>query len=159
MTLNPKRAKGSNYTRGGQILFHNLRMFLQINAVLFRWTCYGVFLLTALLCYLFIDNDTLMGAYYYWINHIVSVFKPDSHVMQTHWQGVVYTSTLGSQLQNPVLIEANSRLGLWVQIYFLISALVGIAFLSVAMWYFKKKATSKPKSTLFGGCKKPHQRN
>ena len=117
MTLNPKRTKGSNYTRGGQILFHNLRMFLQINAVLIRWTCYGVLILTALLCYLFLDKDTLTGAYYYWINQTVSVFRPESHVMQTEWQGTVYTSTLGSQLQNPILIAANSRFWLWTQIY------------------------------------------
>ncbi|MGI2129141.1 type IV conjugative transfer system coupling protein TraD [Shewanella oncorhynchi] len=154
MTLNPKRTKGSNYTRGGQILFHNLRMFLQINAVLIRWTCYGVLILTALLCYLFLDKDTLTGAYYYWINQTVSVFRPESHVMQTEWQGTVYTSTLGSQLENPILIAANSRFWLWTQIYLLISCVIGIVFLSVAMWYFKKKGDEQTEEHFIRGMQK-----
>ena len=116
MTMTSKRAKSSNYTRGGQILFHNLRMFVQVNAVLIRWTCYGVFLLTALLCFMFLEQETLFGAYHYWLNQTVSLMKPDSHVIQTEWQGKVYTSTLCEQLRNPTLIEANARFWLWTQI-------------------------------------------
>jgi type IV conjugative transfer system coupling protein TraD len=154
MSINPKRTKGSNYTRGGQILFHNLRMFLQINAVLIRWTCYGVILSTALLCYLFLDHDTLAGAYYYWTNQTVSLLKPDSHIIQTQWQGTVYSSTLGEQLQNPVLIKANSLFWLWTQIYFLISSVIGILFLTSAMWLFKKKGDEQTEEHFIRGMQK-----
>ncbi|QDO82430.1 hypothetical protein FM037_03190 [Shewanella psychropiezotolerans] len=88
MHMTPKRAKRSHYTRGGQILFHNLRMFIQVNAVLIRWTCYGVILLTALLCYVFMDKETLWRATHYWVNQTVSLMKPDSHVVRTQWQTV-----------------------------------------------------------------------
>ncbi|WP_394230791.1 type IV conjugative transfer system coupling protein TraD [Shewanella colwelliana] len=154
MTTQQKRAKSSNYTRGGQILFHNLRMFIQVNAVLIRWTCYGVILLTALLCYLFLDKDTILGAYQYWINQTVSVFRPDNHVVHTEWQGKVYTSTLGEQLRNQVLIEANNRFMLWTQIYLLISSTIGFFFLLAAMWLFKVKGDEQTDEHFIRGMQK-----
>ncbi|MCL1064307.1 type IV conjugative transfer system coupling protein TraD [Shewanella benthica] len=154
MTTNSKRAKSSNYTRGGQILFHNLRMFIQVNAVLIRWTCYGVLLLTALLCFMFLEQETLFGAYHYWLNQTVSLMKPDSHIIQTEWQGKVYTSTLGEQLRNPTLIEANARFILWTQIYFLISAMIGLVFLVSTMWWFKKKGDEQTEEHFIRGMQK-----
>lgn len=152
--MTPKRAKRSHYTRGGQILFHNLRMFIQVNAVLIRWTCYGVILLTALLCYVFMDKETLLGTYHYWISQTVSLMKPDSHVVQTQWQGRVYTSTLGEQLRNPTLIAANARFMLWTQIYFLISALIGLGGLISIMWIFKKKGDEQTEEHFIRGMQK-----
>ncbi|WP_194165892.1 hypothetical protein [Shewanella sp. YLB-07] len=70
MTMTNKRAKRSHYTRGGQILFHNLRMFLQVNAVLIRRACYGVIVLTALQCYVFMDKETLWRATHYWLTRL-----------------------------------------------------------------------------------------
>lgn len=149
-----KRAKGSNYTRGGQILFHNLRMFVQVNAVLIRWTCYGVLALTAILCFLFLGQETLAGAYQYWINQAVSLVKPPSHVVHTEWQGVTYTSTLGQQLQNAVLIQANEQFLLWTQIYFLISATMGFIFLMLAMFYFKRTGDEQTEDYFIRGMEK-----
>lgn len=154
MTLSPKRTKSSNYTRGGQILFHNLRMFIQVNAVLIRWTCFGVILLTALLAYLFMDKETIAGTYYYWINHTVRVFRPEDHIIHTEWQGRVYTSTLGEQLRNPVLVDANFHFWLWLQIYFLISSVIGMVFLISAMWYFKKKGDEQTDEHFIRGMQK-----
>ena len=152
--MTTKRPKSSNYTRGGQILFHNLRMFLQINAVLIRWTCYGVILLTALLSYVFFEKDTLLGAYQYWTNQAVSLVKPDSHIINTQWQGSTYTSTLGQQLRNPVLIKANEHFLLWIQIFFMISTLIGTVFLMAAMRFFKKKGDEQTEEHFIRGMQK-----
>ncbi len=57
--MTSSRPKNSNYTRGGQITFHNLTMFFQINSRLIRWMCYAVIIMTAALCVFNLDTATL----------------------------------------------------------------------------------------------------
>ncbi len=137
--MSNQRPKNSNYTRGGQITFHNITMFFQINAKLVRWMGYGILLLTALLCFSFIDQDTLKGTYYYWRYSMVGKIKPDTHEVFTLWQGVTYKSTLGQQRLNPVFIDANRQFWLSLQLYLLASLISGLTVFSLAMRYFKKK--------------------
>lgn len=42
------KARTSNFTRGGQILFHNLRMYFQIMGKLASWAFIASLILTAL---------------------------------------------------------------------------------------------------------------
>lgn len=149
-----QRAKGSHFTRGGQILFHNLRMFIQVNAMLIHWTGYGVILLTVLQSFVFLDADTLYGTYLFWVNRAVSIMQPDSHIVHTAWQGQLYTSTLGEQQQNPTLIKAHARFVLWTQMYFLISLVLGLGGLILAQWLFKKKGDEQTKEHFIRGMQK-----
>lgn len=149
-----KRPKNSNYTRGGQITFHNLTMFLQINAKLVRWMGYAIVAITALLCVTLLDSETLKGTYYYWLYNAIANIKPDTHVVYTIWQGVTYKSTLGEQLANPFFSEANTKFWLSVQLYFLISLLSGMTLLTVAMRFFKKKGDEQTDEHFIRGVQK-----
>lgn len=137
--MSNQRPKNSNYTRGGQITFHNITMFFQINAKLVRWMGYGILLLTALLCFSFIDQDTLKGTYYFWLYNVIAKIKPDTHEVFTLWEGMTYKSTLGQQLANPFFIEANAKFWFSLQLYFLASLLSGLTLFTLAMSFFKKK--------------------
>ncbi|MFC1502821.1 type IV conjugative transfer system coupling protein TraD [Pseudomonadota bacterium] len=149
-----KRPKHSNYTRGGQITFHNLTMFLQINAKLVRWMGYAIVAFTALLCVILLDSETLKGTYYYWLYNATAKMKPDTHVVYTIWQGVTYKSTLGQQLANPFFIEANAKFWLSLQLYFLISLLSGLTLFTMAMSFFKKKGDEQTEEHFIRGVQK-----
>jgi hypothetical protein len=89
----PKTAH-QHFTRGGQITFHNLRMFCQVNKALFKWTAWGVVLLTLLMGGLIIDSDTFNGAKYRALFYIQSLFRsPDEWVTLT-WHGETYQTAI-----------------------------------------------------------------
>ena len=70
-----KRPKHSNYTRGGQITFHNLRMFFQINTALFKWISVSVLGATVLLTYVRAPANTFMAVWYSIRNHALLKLK------------------------------------------------------------------------------------
>ncbi|PSU44854.1 type IV conjugative transfer system coupling protein TraD [Photobacterium frigidiphilum] len=146
-----KRPKHSNYTRGGQITFHNLTMFLQINAKLVRWMGYAIVAFTVLLCVILLDKDTLKGTYYFWLYNVIAKIKPDTHEVFTIWDGMTYKSTLGQQLANPFFIEANAKFWFSLQLYFLASLLSGLTLFTLAMSFFKKKGDEQTEDHFIRG--------
>ncbi|WP_299006934.1 type IV conjugative transfer system coupling protein TraD [uncultured Shewanella sp.] len=152
--MSNKRTKKSNYTRGGQILFHNLRMFIQINAAIFKWIMLSILALTAFMSYLMIDYPTLMGTVYFWKYQFLNEVQPTSTVVKTTWEGVKYTSTLGAQLQNQILIDYNHTFLRTILISFSISLVLGIGALLFSMRMFRKKGDEQTEEYFIRGIQK-----
>lgn len=152
--MSNKRTKKSNYTRGGQILFHNLRMFIQINAAIFKWIMLSILALAAFMSYLMIDYPTLMGTVYFWKYQFLNEVQPTSTVVKTTWEGVKYTSTLGAQLQNQALIDYNQTFLKTILISFSISLVLGIGALLFSMRMFRKKGDEQTEEYFIRGIEK-----
>jgi len=149
------RPKHSNYTRGGQITFHNLRMFFQINTVLFRWVCFGVLGTTLLLTYLRVPPNTFMALWYSIRNAALLKFNtPLTREVTTLWEGKRFNSTLGEQLSNPTLLDLSAQFWSQLQIFFLISSALGIALIFIVMVYFRNKGDAQTDDHFIRGIQK-----
>jgi type IV conjugative transfer system coupling protein TraD len=152
---NEKRPKHSNFTRGGQITFHNLRMFFQINSALCRWICFGVVGLTLLITYLRVLPNTFTALWYHTRNlALMKLNTPMSREITTIWEGARYNSTLGEQLNNPTLLDLNAQFWSQLQINFLVGSLLGFGSLFVIMVYFRNKGDEQTDDHFIRGIKK-----
>ncbi len=91
-------------TRGGQITFHNIRMWWQVNVTTIKYLNIFAALLGLLTTYLLTSANTLTGAYYYsifWLFNKLGFSLKRNVVIE--WEEQRYSSTLGQQLQNPIL--------------------------------------------------------
>ncbi|MEZ9968709.1 type IV conjugative transfer system coupling protein TraD, partial [Vibrio splendidus] len=102
----PKRASGNHFTRGGQITFHSIRMFFQVNNTLVYAAIWSVIALTGVLTWLRAPDNAFWSVFYYWRNHIYASFGHDlNSEVTTFWSGKRYVGTLASQLENTQLID------------------------------------------------------
>ncbi|WP_220783878.1 hypothetical protein, partial [Shewanella sairae] len=60
------KARTSNFTRGGQIIFHNIRMYFQVIGAIFHWYFLAIAIIAGLAIYSFIDAETLKATQYHW---------------------------------------------------------------------------------------------
>lgn len=136
----PKRASGNHFTRGGQITFHSIRMFFQVNNTLVYAAIWSVIALTGVLTWLRAPDNAFWSVFYYWRNHTYASFGHDlNSEVTTFWSGKRYVGTLASQLENTQLIDLYDNVIRQTQINFLIA--IGIAFtiLMLAMIFFKRQ--------------------
>ncbi|KOO12696.1 conjugal transfer protein TraD, partial [Vibrio xuii] len=134
----PTRKKSNHFTRGGQVTFHAITMFFQVNNKLVKFIGWGVVALTLLLTYLNSPPNAFWGEFYYLRNVMYAKLgKPLDSTVTTIWEGQRYTDTLTSQLQNPVLLDIHATIWHNLQIYFLISLVIGMAIFMIALRFFK----------------------
>ncbi|HDM8209284.1 TPA: type IV conjugative transfer system coupling protein TraD [Vibrio campbellii] len=134
------RKKSNHFTRGGQVTFHAIRMFFQVNNVLVKVIGWGVVLSTLILTFLNAPNNALWGEFYYWRNWLyVRLGKPLDSEVVTVWEGERYKDTLLSQLENPILLDIHATIWHNLQIYFLISLILGSVIFSLALRFFKSQ--------------------
>lgn len=138
------RSKSSHFTRGGQITFHSLHMFFQVNNALFKWIGYGVLILTVVLTGFTTTTNTFRAVGYYWKYFFMAQTNTslDREVISI-WEGQRFVSTLEQQLQNPILRELNDQFWYQLQVNFLIASLSGFAVFGLIMAYFKKQGTKQ----------------
>lgn len=134
------RKKSSHFTRGGQVTFHAIRMFFQVNNVLFKFIGWGVLILTGFLSLYYAPKNAFWGEFYYWRNWIYAKLgkKLESDVT-TIWDGVRYKDSLLSQLQNPVLLDIHETVWHNLQIFFLISLVIGMIIFYLSLRYFENQ--------------------
>lgn len=134
------RDKSNHFTRGGQITFHAIRMFFQVNNVLVKFLGWGIVAITLLLTYFRAPENAFNAEFYYWRNVTLAKFgkTSDSNVL-TIWDGEQYRDTLGSQLENPIILKLHDQLWFLAQIHFLIALLFGLTIFYIALRYFKKQ--------------------
>lgn len=111
-------------TQGG------LKTLYRANRATIRWTILGIMLMTVMLCWLLLGKDTLLGAYYYALYSGRALLQPAETIVQTHWQGVVYTSTLGEQVHNPILSDMFTVFTTWLAIIFGGCTTLGLIFMA-----------------------------
>ena len=111
-------------TQGG------VKNIYRANRSIIHWTILGIMVMTALLCWLLLGKDTLLGAYYYALYSGRALLQPAATMVQTHWQGVIYTSTLGEQVHNPVLADMFTLFTTWFAIIFGACTTLGLIFMA-----------------------------
>ncbi|MFA0486769.1 MULTISPECIES: type IV conjugative transfer system coupling protein TraD [Vibrio] len=136
----PKRASGNHFTRGGQITFHSIRMFFQVNNTLVYTAIWSVIALTGVLTWLRAPDNAFWSVFYYWRNHIYASFGHNlNSEVTTFWSGKRYVGTLASQLENTQLISLYDDVIRQAQINFLIAICIAFAILMLAMSFFKRQ--------------------
>ncbi|HHC6517225.1 TPA: type IV conjugative transfer system coupling protein TraD [Vibrio parahaemolyticus] len=127
-------------TRGGQITFHNIRMWWQVNVTTIKYVNIVSGLLGVLATWLIASANTLTGTYYYtlfWLFNKLG-FSLDRNVV-VEWEGQRYSSTLGKQLENPTLAQCHQEflqaLFIGVLVYVIAST---VLFVLINNWFKKK---------------------
>ncbi|EGQ8101966.1 type IV conjugative transfer system coupling protein TraD [Vibrio parahaemolyticus] len=141
-------------TRGGQITFHNIRMWWQVNVTTIKYVNIISGLLGLLATYLIASANTLTGAYYYtlfWLFNKLGFSLKRNVVVE--WEGQRYSSTLGKQLENPTLAQCHQEflqaLFIGVVVYLVAST---VLFVLVNNW-FKKKGQEQSEDNHIRGFK------
>ncbi|TFH89398.1 type IV conjugative transfer system coupling protein TraD [Vibrio ouci] len=134
------RKKSNHFTRGGQVTFHAITMFFQVHNKLVKLLSWGVVALTLLLTYFTSPANAFWGEFYYLRNVLYAKLgKPLDSSVTTLWEGQRYTDTLASQLQNPVLLEIHTTLWHHLQLYFLVSFVIGMALFLLVLRFFNEQ--------------------
>ncbi len=106
----PSRSKGNHFTRGGQITFHSIRMFFQVNNTLVYAAIWAVIALTGFLTWLRAPDNAFWSVFYYWRNQLYANLGHDlNSEVTTFWNGKRYVGTLASHLENTQLITLYDR--------------------------------------------------
>lgn len=134
----PNRKKSNHFTRGGQVTFHAITMFFQVNSKLMKGLGWGVVALTLLLSYLNSPPHAFWGEFYYLRNALYAKLgKPLDSNVTTVWDGQRYTDTLAAQLHNSVLLDIHATNWHNLQIYFLLALAMGLAIFVGTLRFFK----------------------
>ncbi|CAH7079037.1 Type IV conjugative transfer system coupling protein TraD [Vibrio chagasii] len=133
------RNKSNNFTRGGQVTFHSIRMFFQVNNILIKFIGCGVIVATLTMTWWDSPPNAFWGEFYYWRNIIYAKLgKPLGTIVTTTWDGTNYKATLASQLQNNMLLEIHKHVWKSFQVYYLISMSIGLFVFYLMQHFFKK---------------------
>ncbi len=99
----------SSYTtRGGQIFFHNLRMFLQIQGWAFKVGFFLAVAVAALYSYFILDRDTVYLAYSWVKFNLMDVIQPDRIVIFSY-HGQSFRNTVHALSENATLHDAYRK--------------------------------------------------
>ncbi|CAK1794878.1 type IV secretion system protein VirD4 [Vibrio crassostreae] len=127
-------------TRGGQITFHNIRMWWQVNVTTIKYLNIIGALLGLLTTYFITSANTFTGAYYYSLFQLFNKlgFSLERNVV-VEWEEQRYSSTLGQQLQNPVLAQCYQELlqALFAGLLIYVAAST-VLFVMINHWFKRK---------------------
>jgi len=82
--------RAKNFTRGGQIAFHNLRMLLQINKTVGKIFLWIFFVLLLPIIYLITPHDVFVESVYYWYARLLNFSGFTNKELWIPYQGVKY---------------------------------------------------------------------
>ena len=147
-------SKDRNYTtRGGQIFFHNLRMFFQIQGWVIKWGLTIALLLTCVITYIICPYDEVIKAAYYVKFYVLSlIFYNAPYTLSTmDYKGVVYTNTIEAFVNNGSLHHSFKLVLFDVQLAFLIGLIAALVVISLVLKIFNKKGESQTKDKFIRG--------
>ncbi|CED57949.1 conjugative transfer protein TraD (plasmid) [Aliivibrio wodanis] len=145
------KARTSNFTRGGQILFHNIRMYLQIMGKLGSWAIITSSLFTLLYIYLFLDADTLKTTQYYWEVKTAYQLKGGEDMMTLNWNGQDFTNTLSHLRESKLLNDGYQQFKDTVLLCFAFAFVTSIAMLVLFTRFLERKGKEQTEDCLVRG--------
>ncbi|MCL1132093.1 type IV conjugative transfer system coupling protein TraD [Shewanella sairae] len=145
------KARTSNFTRGGQIIFHNIRMYFQVIGAIFHWYFLAIAIIAGLAIYSFIDAETLKATQYHWKVWSISKIHPDTREVTLTWQGEPFTETIGILKESKLLNDANDKFMWILQIGFLFGFIVVTIITTIIMKFFNKKGAEQTEDCLVRG--------
>ena len=145
------KPKTNAVTRGGQITFHNLRMFMQIQGRITVWMFVASALLTLALCWLTLPPHQLKATAYYLYFQSLGWWMGGQHPMSMMLDGYRYTYPLAQMKQLPMLVNAFSQSIFSIQVMFLGAFSVCAVITLLAVRYFKRKGEAQTQDKFIRG--------
>ncbi len=145
------KARTSNFTRGGQILFHNIRMYFQIMTKLASWALLVSLLITALYTYLALDANTLKATEHYWTVRSASTLKPDDAMLILDWNGQKFENTIGHLKQSALLNDGYNRFKHTIMLSFAFAFVTSIVLLILVHRFLESKGKEQTEDCLIRG--------
>ena len=139
-----------HYTRGGQISFHNLRMWDQITKTLL-YCCLGVWFITsAVLVWVLISTERLIQAAVYYYALFLNLVKT-AHIFDIAHQGHVLKRTVQEVVTNPYYsLNANACIDALINAS-LIGLCVALSLGALLAVYFIRKGKVQVKNQFIRG--------
>ena len=94
-------SKAKFFTRGGQITFHNFRMFMQINQSVGHWCLLLMLFITVGITWFVTPNEALIATYYYCCAKLFNAFSFTHHIFHMNWHGKDIVLTPSAILTEP----------------------------------------------------------
>lgn len=153
------RAKGNNLVRGGQITFHNIRMWFQVHFAIFKYVFCFALILTPIIAIIGATENTLSAIFYYSKYNIQYALGVDPYTkVITYWNDQPFTSTLVNQVNNPTLNNLTHKFIFEFQVTLLSISALGLVAVSLIGRYFQSKGDERSKDHFIRGIqKKPPQ--
>ncbi|MCY9855407.1 type IV conjugative transfer system coupling protein TraD [Vibrio mediterranei] len=134
----------TNYTtRGGQIVFHNLRMFFQIQGWVVKLAMFLAFVLTLLYTWLATSTDTLLNAFFYLKFQVLMFFHPaDSATSTMIYHGTTYKNTIVNFANNTMLYNDWTHFAMIAQLAF-VAAFFSVCLVGWTIMHFFNRQGQK----------------
>ncbi|GEK15903.1 type IV conjugative transfer system coupling protein TraD [Aliivibrio fischeri] len=145
------KARTSNFTRGGQILFHNIRMYIQIMGKLATWAMLASAIITIIYAYLSLDANALKAAQYYWEVRTVHQFKGADTSITLNWNGQDFTNTISYLKQSALLNDGWETVKSTVLLSFAFSFVTSIIMLVAFSRFLERKGKEQTEDCLVRG--------
>ena len=143
-------ARTKYFTRGGQIVFHNWRMLLQLNAEILKFYFISLFVLSIVCIYLVTPKEVLSAAFFYWYSKCELVLLQIHLPLKTfvvHYQGRNYLENGVSFLSQWEFINEYKQIYgyamIGFSIAFFISLFISFCFVKWLTKRGKEQASSK----------------
>lgn len=134
-----------SFTRGGQIAFHNLRMWNQINKTVFKMALLCFLLLTVLLAFLITPHEVFSSAYYWCyskLSPLLSLLEFKPTVFHVVYHGRIYSETSKSFLSQWQFVD-NARS---IIRYFVIAGVIALILTCVITFFIVRWLTNRGKA-------------
>ena len=142
------KARTSNFTRGGQIFFHNWRMYFQIIGNIFHWYALAVIVLTLGIAYLSIDAETIASLKYYFQ---AKWSLNTNNTIIVHANGADFPYTAQQLCESPTLNAIVDRAWIILQFSFVFAFIIVTGVMTLIMRYFRKKGEEQTADCLVRG--------
>ncbi|MGX9520563.1 type IV conjugative transfer system coupling protein TraD [Vibrio mediterranei] len=145
----------SNATRGGQIVFHNIRMFIQIQKTLIKYGLWIALLLVILGAYLYAINghqEDIINAWYYVKFNATLSLVPDTAATETIvYHGVPRTLPIAALAHSQALKAQWDRVWLVLQCLALAAFTVVFVIGTLVMRFFQRQGDEKTQDQFIRG--------
>src|SRR3990170_7511647 len=118
--MHPKNTdKAKQFTRGGQITFHNIRMWLQVNKTVWNMYLPSLFILVAFSIYVITPDEILQNAWYWClakINPILELLDFKISIFKVPYHGKLYNVSPKTYLSYEQFIKTAEAIIRYIKI-------------------------------------------
>lgn len=143
--------KAKFFTRGGQITFHNIRMFLQINKNVGHGCIWMMILVTVLITWLITSPDTISAGYYYLAAKVCSALYMRDHIFHMIFHGKILTLSPAAILSEPYFQHQLIIFYAQLKIGFFISLAISVALMIWIMAWLTKRGKAQASNKFIRG--------
>lgn len=126
-------------TRGGQMVFHNWRMWLQVTMKLFKWQLITLIILLIPTLMILMPQDGMQNTYIYYIAQFKHLLGQNDHVLSTTYHSHNLKISVKSVLEQPYFLYITKIF--WTNIFY--SFLVLFVFTSMIFFFVKRWLTEQ----------------